>query len=51
MKKILYQLVVFILSLLAMNASAQTATSLEVNDTRDVSESPIVMGKKQLEQT
>ena len=46
MKKILYQLVVFILSLLAMNASAQTATSLEVNDTRDVSESPNSYGEK-----
>ena len=46
MKKILYQLVVFILSLLPMNASAQTATSLEVNDTRDVSESPNSYGEK-----
>ena len=46
MKKILYQLVVFILSLLAMNVSAQTATSLEVNDTRDVSESPNSYGEK-----
>ena len=46
MKKILYQLVVFILSLLAMNVSAQTATSLEVNDTRDISESPNSYGEK-----
>lgn len=46
MKKILYQLVVFTLSLLEMNVSAQTATSLEVNDTRDVSESPNSYGEK-----
>ena len=46
MKKSFYPLVVLILFLLAMNASAQTATSLEVNDTRDVSESPNSYGEK-----
>ena len=46
MKKIFYPLVVFMLSLLAANVSAQTATSLEVNDTRDVSESPNSYGEK-----
>lgn len=40
MKKIFYPLVVSLFSLLATNVNAQTATSLEINDTRDVSESP-----------
>ena len=47
MKKIFYLSVMLIISLLAMNTNAQTATSLEINDTRDVNETPNSYEKKE----
>ena len=40
MKKIIYSLVVFAIPLLSMSTHAQTAMSLGVNDTRNISEPP-----------
>ena len=48
MKKIIYSLVVFAISLLSMSAHAQTAMSLGVNDTRNISEPPRDYGEREV---
>lgn len=48
MKKIIYSLVVFAISLLSMSTHAQTAMSLGVNDTRNISEPPRDYGEREV---
>lgn len=48
MKKIIYSLVVFAIPLLSMSTHAQTAMSLGVNDTRNISEPPRDYGEREV---
>ena len=48
MKKIIYSLVVFAIPLLSMSTNAQTAMSLGVNDTRNISEPPRDYGEREV---
>jgi hypothetical protein len=48
LKKIIYSLVVFAIPLLSMSTHAQTAMSLGVNDTRNISEPPRDYGEREV---